>query len=188
MDLAGDYSVPLAMQVIAGMIGVPPGDWPRFRKWSDTILQLSYSRSGGEDAERSMRDFAAVTTEMGAYLAEMMNERQRGGQKDLLTSLITAEVDGQRLSAREILGFFQLLILAGQETTANLICNAVLCLMEHPEQLKRLRESRELLPGAIEEVLRYRAPVQWMMRTPRRDVEVHGQTIAAGKLVLCMIG
>ena len=190
MDLAADYSVPLAMQVIAGMIGIPAADWPRFKLWSDMILKLSYARSGGEEAEHSKRDFAAVTAEMGSYLAQMIEERerQRTGHADLLTRLIDAELDGQRLSPQEILGFFQLLILAGQETTANLINNAVLCLLEHPDQLARLRESPELLPGAIEEVLRYRSPVQWMMRTPRRDVEVHGQTIAAGRLILCVIG
>src|SRR5947207_3154026 len=75
-----------------------------------------------------------------------------------------------------------------QETSANLINNAVLCLLEHPDQLARLRAAPELLPSAIEEVLRYRSPLQWMMRTPRRDVEVHGQAIPARSLVLPMIG
>jgi cytochrome P450 len=97
-------------------------------------------------------------------------------------------VEGQRLSHEEILGFFQLLVLTGQETTSDLINNAVLCLLENPEQLARLRAAPELLPPAIEEVLRYRSPLQWMMRTPRRDVEVHGRTIPAGALVLPVIG
>jgi cytochrome P450 len=79
-------------------------------------------------------------------------------------------------------------VSAGQETTSNLINNAVLCLLEHPDQLARLRQAPELLPSAIEEVLRYRSPVQWMMRTPRRDLEIGGQAIPAGKLVLAVIG
>jgi cytochrome P450 len=106
----------------------------------------------------------------------------------LLTRLTEAEVDGERLTAEEILGFFQLLLLAGQETTTNLITNAVLCLVEHPDQLARLRAAPELLPSAIEEVLRYRSPFQWFYRVTRRDAEVHGQTIPAGKLVLVGVG
>jgi len=114
MDLAADFSVPLAMQVIAGMIGIPLADWTRYRRWSDVILRLSYTRSGGDEAEQALRDFTAVTTEMDAYLAEMIEQRRIAPQDDLLTRLIEAEVDGQRLSQQEILGFFQLLIVAGQ--------------------------------------------------------------------------
>ena len=188
MDLAAAFSVPLAMQVIAGMIGIPPADWTRYKRWSDAILRLSYTRSGGEEAERAARDFTAVTLEMDAYLADMIQQRRNTQQDDLLTRLIEAEVDGERRSQKEILGFFQLLIVASQETTTNLINNAVLCLLEHPDQLARLRAAPELLPTAIEEVLRYRSPLQWMMRTPRQDVEVHGQVIPAGNLVLAMMG
>jgi cytochrome P450 len=188
IDLAADYSVPLAMQVIAGIIGIPLPDWTRYRQWSDAILRLSLTRSGGEEAERALQDFIAVTREMGVYLADMIQQRRTTPRDDLLTRLIEAEVDGERLSEEEILGFFQLLIVAGQETTANLINNAILCLLEHPDQLARLRAAPELLPKAIEEVLRYRSPVQWAVRMPRRDVEVHGQTIPAGDHVLAMIG
>ena len=188
MDLATAFSVPLPMQVIAGMIGIPIADWARFRQWSDIILRLSYTRSGGEDAERGLRDFTTVTAEMNDYLADMIGQRRAAPQDDLLTHLIEAEVEGVRLSQQEILGFFQLLIVAGQETTTNLINNAVLCLREHPAELARLRAQPELLTSAIEEVLRYRSPFQWIMRAPRRDVELHGQTIPAGKLVLAVLG
>jgi len=188
IDLAADYSVPMAMQVIAGMIGIPDAEWPRFRFWSDVILKLSYSRSGGEEAERSVQDFRTITAEMSEYLVGMIDERRCTPRPDLLTGLIEAEVEGQRLTHQEILGFIQLLIVAGQETTANLINNAMLCFMDHPAELQQLRDDPALLPGAIEEVLRYRSPLQWMMRTPRQDIEMHGQTIPAGKLVLCVIG
>src|SRR5205807_5634786 len=133
---------------------------------------LSYARSGGEEAEKVARDFARVTKEMSSYLERMSEERRRNPRQDLLTRLLEAEVEGQRLDHDEILGFFQLLVVGGQETTANLINNAVLCLIEHPDQLARLRESLELLPAAIEEVLRYRSPLQWLMRTPAREVEM----------------
>jgi cytochrome P450 len=188
MDLAREFGVPLAIRVIAGMIGLPPEDLPLYRRWSDTILRLSYTRSGGEEAERAGRDFGLVTQEMDAYLAEMIARRRGTPGDDLLAGLIAAEVDGERLSRDEILGFFQLLVVAGQETTSDLINNAVLCLLEHPDQLARLRAAPELLPSAIEEVLRYRSPLQWMMRTPRRDVELHGATLPAGAFVLPVIG
>jgi cytochrome P450 len=97
-------------------------------------------------------------------------------------------VDGERLTLEEVLGFVQLLLVGGQETTANLINNAVLCLMENPDQRARLEAAPGLLPSAVEEVLRYRSPVQWMPRATRHPVEVHGQVIPAGKLVLAMIG
>ena len=187
-DFAAEYGVPLPMLVIAGMIGIPLSDWQTYKCWSDIILRLSYSRSGGEQAEQSVRDFKAVTEEMRAYLAAMIAERRRQPRDDLLTNLIAAEVDGERLAEEEILGFMQLLIVAGQETTANLINNAMLCLMENPDQLARLRAEPQLMESAIEEVLRYRSPLHWIMRTPRRDIEVKGQVIPAGALVLPMIG
>jgi cytochrome P450 len=123
---------------------------------------------------------------MQHYLATMVAERRRRPQDDLLTRLIEAEVDGERLTGEEILGFFQMPMVGGQETTTDLIDNAMLCLAEHPDQLARLHAQPELLESAIEEVLRYRSPLQWLMRTPRRDTQVHGQTIPAGALVLAM--
>jgi cytochrome P450 len=188
MDLTLDYAVPLPMRVIAEMIGIPGSDWARFKRWSDVILRISYSRSGGEEAGQVMREFGAVTAEMGAYLADMIGRRGAAPRDDLLTRLVEAEVDGEGLAREDILGFVQLLVVAGQETTANLINNAVLCFVENPDQLARLRAAPDLLPAAIEEVLRYRSPLQWMLRTPRHDVELHGQVIPAGALVLPMIG
>jgi len=187
-DIAAEYSVPLAMQAIAGMIGIPLADWPRYQRWSDTILRLRYSRSGGPEAEQSVQDFVAVSGEMNDYLTGMIAARRRSAQGDLLTDLVAAEVDGERLSQEEILGFFQLLVVAGQETTSDLVNNALLSLLENPGQLARLRAAPELMSSAIEEVLRYRSPLQWIMRTPRREIQVHGRTIPAGALVLPMIG
>jgi cytochrome P450 len=121
-------------------------------------------------------------------LPELITQRRAARSDDLLTRLVEAEVDGERLTPGELLGFVQLLLVGGQETTANLINNAILCFLDHPDQLARLRAAPDLLPSAIEEVLRYRSPVQWMPRATRRAVEMHGQTIPAGKLVLPMIG
>ena len=188
MDLAADYAVPLPMRVIAEMIGIPSADWPRFRGWSDVILALSHTRSGGAQADQAMADYMLVTAEMSAYLAQMTARLRVAPADDLLSRLLAAEVDGERLTHEEILGFFQLLIVAGQETTANLINNAVLCLLENPDPLALLRARPELLPSAIEEVLRYRSPFQWVMRTPRADVVLHGRTMRPGELVLAMVG
>src|SRR5262249_18583424 len=118
----------------------------------------------------------------------LIAQRRAAHQEDLLTRLVEAEVDGERLTQQEVLGFVQLLLVGGQETTANLINNAVLCFLEYPDQLARLRAARGLLPSAIEEVLRYRSPLLWMPRATRRDVEMHGRMIPAGKLVLPLIG
>src|SRR5438034_740839 len=124
---------------------------------------------------------------MNSYLAEMIEQRRVAPKDDLLTKLVAAEMDGEHLAQEEILGFFQLLVVAGQETTTNLINNAILCLIENPDQRELLEGRPDLLPSAIEEVLRYRSPLQWMMRTPKRDVELLGKLIPAGKLVLPMI-
>jgi cytochrome P450 len=188
MDLVSEYAVPLPMMVIAAMIGIPLADWTLYKGWSDTILRLSYSRSGGPEAEASVLDFAAVTAEMSAYLEDLIQFRREEPADDLLTRLVEAEVDGAHLTHEEILGFVQLLIVAGQETTSDLIDNAVLSLAENPDQMARLRTHPELLGSAIEEVLRYRSPLQWMMRTPREDITLQGVRIPAGALVLPMIG
>jgi cytochrome P450 len=191
IDLATDYAVPLPMMVISEMIGISTADWPRFRHWSDVILKLSYSMRGMEqetEAVSALEGFRAVSVEMNEYLTGEIADRRRAPKDDLLTRLIEAEVDGERLSQHEILGFFQLLVVAGQETTANLINNAILCFLESPEELKRLRSSFDLLPSAIEEVLRFRSPIQWLMRTPTADIELGGQTIRKGELILVMVG
>jgi len=188
IDVATELAIPLAMKVIATMIGIPEADWARYRHWSDVILQLSYTRSDSGKAQKALSDFAGVTAEMSGYLAQMIGHRSAEPRNDLLTRLVEAEFDGERLSHEEILGFVQLLIVAGQETSSDLISNAVLCLLEYPQELAKLRTHPELLPSAIEEVLRFRAPLQWMMRTPRNPIEVHGQTIPPGALVLPMIG
>jgi cytochrome P450 len=188
MDLAADFSVPLPMLVISEMLGIPVADRPRFTHWSDVIMDLSHTLPGGEGAERATQAYRAVAAEMHDYVARLIDDRRVVPADDLLTRLVHAEVEGQGLTTMEILGFVQILLIAGQETTTNLLNNAVLCFIQHPDQLARLRAVPELLPSAIEEVLRYRSPVQWMFRFARADVQMHGRTIPAGAMVLPMIG
>src|SRR5439155_15981842 len=151
-------------------------------------LKIANTFTRDDEAARAIGEYRAVTAEMRAWLPDLIARRPAAHPDDLLTRLVEAEVDGERLTRQEVLGFVQLLLVGGQETTANLINNAVLCFIENPDQLARLRAAPELLPSAIEEVLRYRSPLQWMPRATRRDVEVHGRVIPAGKLVLPMIG
>jgi cytochrome P450 len=152
-------------------------------------LNLADTVSGDfQEAEQAGREFAAVATEMQTYLAGLLEERRARPVDDLLSRLILAEVDGDRLTPEELLGFFTLLLVAGNETTANLINNAILCLLEHADQLARLRAEPELLTLAIEEVLRYRSPFQAVFRTTRCPVEMHCRVIPPGQLVLPMIG
>jgi cytochrome P450 len=188
MDVAADFAVPLPLMVIAEMLGVPASGREPLKRWSEAILGLSAAVAGGQAAARAIGAFREAKTEMAPSVARWLEERRARPQDDLLTRLVEAEVDGERLSEEEILGFFQLLLLAGSETTTNLIGNTVLCLTAHPAQLARLREEPSLLPSALEEVLRYRSPLQMAFRQTRRAVEVRGRAIPAGKLVLGMIG
>ncbi|MEW6735703.1 MAG: cytochrome P450 [Acidobacteriota bacterium] len=188
MDLVADFSVPLPLMVIAEMLGIPSADWPRFRHWSDVLLNLSQTVYGGEEGEMAVKEFRTASAQMNDYLVGLLDARQTASKDDLLTRLVKAEVDGERLTSEEIMGFFKLLILAGHETTTNLLNNAILCFIENQDQLTRLQTTPDLLPLAIEEVLRYRAPVQVIFRAARYDVEMHGEMIPAGKLVLGMVG
>jgi cytochrome P450 len=188
MDLAADFSVPLPMMVIAQMLGIPAADWLRFKRWGDIMLSLSYAVSVGDEAAKAATAYSAATAEMNVYLNELLEQRRTAAKDDLLTKLVEAEVDGERLTGAEILGFFQLLLVAGTESTTNVLNNALLCFIENPDQLARLRAASGVVPSAIEEVLRYRTPVQWMFRATTRDVQLHGHLIPAGKLVLPVIG
>src|SRR5437762_3979545 len=115
MDLAADFSIPLPMMVIAEMLGVPLADRGQLKRWSDVILYMSYTIPGGAEAARATSLFAAATAEMNNYLTGWLEQRRAAPKDDLLTRLVAAEIDGERLTQEQILGFFQLLLLAGSE-------------------------------------------------------------------------
>jgi cytochrome P450 len=188
MDVAADFAVPLPLIVIADMLGIPEAERAPLKRWSDAILGLSDAVAGGETAARAVETFRAASAEMAPFVARLLDERRAAPRNDLLTRLLEAEVDGERLAGKDVLDFFHLLLLAGSETTTNLIGSAILCFNDHPAQLSRLRAEPDRLPAAIEEVLRFRSPVQMVFRQTRRDVEVRGRTIPAGQLVLLVIG
>jgi cytochrome P450 len=188
MDLVADYAAVLPTLVMAEMIGIPSEDRQRFQRWSAAVVDLIYVIAGGEQAARAMTGYALAKAEMQTYLPAILEKRRQVPQDDLLTRLVQAEVDGARLTDEDILGFFQLLLSAGTETTTHLISNAILCLDEHPEQAALLRARPELLPAAIEEVVRFRSPAAVMFRQTRREVDLGGHVIPADKFVLAMIG
>lgn len=188
MDLSTDYAAQLPLMVIAEMLGIPLADRPQFKRWSDAILGLANTITGGEEGHQAANQWGAATMEMRPYLAAQIAMRRAVPTDDLLSRLVVAEVDGERLTDEEILGFFQLLLLAGSETTTNLINNAILCFIEYPDQYQRVKAAPDLIPSAIEEVLRYRSPFQAVFRKTACDVTLHGQSIPKGSLVLPMIG
>jgi cytochrome P450 len=174
---------PLPVIVIAELLGIPSGDRDRFKRWSDEVVASANAIVGqaNPQSQKALMD-------MHAYFRDIIAERRIAPQEDLISALLLAEEANQQLSEHDILAFCSLLLVAGNETTTNLIGNAVLTLLEHPEQLNQLRQHPELLPSAIEEVLRYRSPVQAMFRTAKEDIELGGQAIPSGSRVVAWIG
>jgi cytochrome P450 len=176
MDIIDNLAYPLPVIVIAEMLGIPQEDRERFKLWSDAIVGATFVAGSNPQAE------------MGKYFLGMIQQRSREPQDDLISALLNAQIDGQHLNQQELLGFCILLLVAGNETTTNLIGNALLCFDEHPEVMEELRSEPALLPGAIEEVLRYLSPVQLMYRRAAADITIRDQEIREGQMVLAWIG
>ena len=176
MDVVSDIAFPLPAKVIAEMLGVPPEDWDIFQRWAR--VDSSDPAASRREAGRSYRE------EMSDYFSRLLEERRRAPREDLISALSVAEVDGERLSEAELVSFCFLLLAAGQETTKNLITNAIVCLTDYPDSMERLMREPTLMPTAIEEVLRYLPPVWFLFRQTRAEVELGGQRIPADQLVL----
>src|SRR6266496_545118 len=176
MDVVSDIAFPLPAKVIAELLGVPSEDWNIFQRWARD--DSSDSLTSRQEAGRSMRE------EMFNYFSALLEERRRAPREDLISSLSVAEVDGERLSEPELLSFCTLLLAAGQETTKNLITNAIVCLTDHRESMEQLISEPALMPTAIEEILRFLPPVWFLFRQTKTDVELAGQHIPANQVVL----
>lgn len=183
-DLIADLAYPLPVTVIAAMLGVPAEDHPQFHAWSD---DLAHSLDLTEDPEIYQRAACAAIA-LTDYLRTLADHRRRHPQDDLLSALIAAEEGGGRLSEDELYATVALLLVAGHETTVNLIGNGVLALLRHPEQLQRLRQDPGLIRTAVEELLRYDSPVQATSRIAHADLEIRGHTIRAGQQVTFLLG
>jgi cytochrome P450 len=188
VDLVHALTYPLPVIVIAEMIGVPPEDREQFKVWSDeAVANLGNALFVPPPPER-MKRLNALIEEMGHYFSRLAQERRRAPREDLLTGLVQAEVEGSKLTHEEMVRMLVLLLVAGNETTTTLIGNAVLTLLEHPDELARLRANPQLLPSAVEEVLRFSSPVQLDPRRATRGVELHGQRIERDQFVICWLG
>lgn len=181
MDLIKELAYPLPVIVIAELMGIPAADRDRFKQWSDLIVSQAQHSDDGSGPGADHRD-------MTEYFLGMIEERRRRPGNDLISKLLEAEIDGQHLSVIELLGFCALLLVAGNETTTNLIGNAVLCFSENPGTVERLSADPALLPDAIEEVLRYLSPVQSMYRVAAVDATLGGHRIPAGSPLVAWIG
>ena len=183
-DLIESVAFPMPITVIAEMLGVPARDMDRFERWSNDI-SLTIEPSLRDDQIRLVE---RATEELYEYFEGIIEERRLKPEDDMITALLNAEDEGDRLTHSELLGTLVLLLVAGNETTRNLIGNGMRALLKHPEQLQRLRDNPDLLDSALNELLRYDSPVQLDGRLVHSDVEIGGQRIIAGQRVLCAIG
>ena len=177
MDLREEFALPLPIIVIAELLGIPLDDRPKFREWSNTIL------FSGVDGDPERMSTAAL--EFIMYFHTMFDQRRAEPQDDLISGLVQVEEDGDKLDAQELISMVFLLLLAGHETTFNLITNGTLTLLKNPESLRHLRENPALIHTAVEEMLRYEGPLGTStMRWVMEDLEIRGQKISKGDLVL----
>jgi cytochrome P450 len=179
-DLIADLAIPLPVTIIAEILGVDPAHKDDFKRWSDWIV-LDFM---GQIPEALQEEMQKDMDAFAAYFEQAVEERRAAPRDDLISALIRAETEQQALSADEVLVFIVLLLVAGNETTTNLLGNAVIALLEHPAQLAKVREDLSLVPNTVEEVLRYDAPVQFLLRRAAEDVEVAGTVIPRDSLVL----
>lgn len=184
MDVIADFAYPLPAYVICELMGVPVEDRDRFRGWSGEIAPIIDPITPPDVLQRAME----VAQQFGVYFAELVTERRARPQDDLLSALIAAEEQQDRLSEEELLGLCVLLFIAGHETTQNLIGNGLLALLRNRDQLEKLRDDPSLVRNAIEEMLRYDSPVQLTARPALEDVEIDGHTIRKGEEAVVILG
>ncbi len=189
MDLVEDLAYPLPTIVISEMLGAPVEDRPLFKRWADLLLsqQLSDAEISNGGLLTSDREITKLFRQMHDYFHSMLEERSKNLRTDMMSDLIMAEIDGARLDRESIISFCILLLLAGHVTTTNLLGQALRCFDEHPEVMVQLRQNPGLMPGAVEEVLRYASPVWRLRRTPNTDTTLAGMTIPAGSMVFAWV-
>jgi cytochrome P450 len=186
LELVDELAYPLPVTVIAEMLGVPPEDWPRFRGWSRALVANLDPLSG--------RDAAQVATALqarqalGRYLSGIIDRRRLEPGEDLISGLLAVEETGDVLTQAELVVMANLLLVAGHETTVNLITNGTLALLQHGQQLALLREQPELIQPAVEELLRWDSPVQLTARVAMEELDLAGHRVRRGESVLALLG
>ena len=177
-DLVRELTLPFPIEVIAAMLGLAQEDLPRFHRWAVELISISVDIARGLEASQRLRD----------YFAEILAVRRTAPRDDLISVLGTAELDGQRLTDEEIFAFLRLLLPAGAETTYRSSSNLLLGLLTHPDQLDALRRDRTLMKRAIEEALRWEAPLTGIARLAMCDTELAGVPIPKGAVVGVSLG
>ncbi len=183
-DLLHEFAMPLPVMVISQMLGIPDKDQPRFQRWSTNTLKITGSR-------RPLTMMQAVPSILMfmRYLRQLFRERRENPQDDLVTALVQVEEEGDRMSEDELVAMVFLLLIAGHETTMNLLATGTLNLLQFPDQMERLRREPEIAKSAVEELLRYASPVdQATHRFASEDIDMYDVTIPQGEMVLLMIG
>jgi cytochrome P450 len=180
VDLIDHFAFPLPIQVICELLGIPSSDQASFRRWSNTMVTGGL----GQDPSR-MVELREVLEELAAYITALLAAKRRDPGDDLLSALLDVREDGERLTEDELISMVFLMLIAGHETTVNLIANGTYLILTHPDQRDRLVAEPELMPAAIEEFLRFEPPVQTSTyRITAEPVEYAGVTIPAGEPVL----
>lgn len=183
LQVMADIANVLPVMVIAEMLGIAPELHAQFKQWSDTVIALRARPPASAPAD----EFVAARQAMRDFFSAEIERRRAHPGSDLVSALVAAHDTGERLNANELLRFLMLLLVAGNETTTNLIGNGMLALARHPDQQQRLRRDPSLLPMAVEEMLRYDGPVQLTIRRANHPVVVGGVEIASGTLALVLI-
>ena len=183
-DVIGDLAFPLPFTVISEMLGMPAGNRDEVRGWSHTLTKTLDPILTPEEVQAAL----AAADNMQAHVLDVLAWKREHPADDLLTGLLAAEDEGDRLSELELLDQVLLLYVAGHETTVNLIGNATLALLRQPDQLARLRSDPELEAGAVEELLRYDSPVQFSRRITTAELDVDGTAVPAGTFILTCLG
>jgi cytochrome P450 len=182
MDAIRDLAYPLPVTVIAELLGIPAALRDDFKRWSDALVS-----GDKETTEEERQELFQDVQGMFGYFSQVLEERRARPQDDLVSALLAAEVDREHLSNQELLGFCGLLLVAGNETTTNLLGNLLLCLDENPGVVERLRANRALVPDAVEEALRYYSPIKTMTRYTSTETTIGEQRIEAGQMILAWI-
>ena len=181
MDFIRDVAFPLPATVIATLLGVPTADIEPIKRWSD---RLAAYLGGSVAAEDNFTEASAGVGDLVDYFRALLRERERDGRDDLMSHMLRAEIEGDRLSRDEVVANCVLLLFAGHETTTNLLGNGLFHLLRHPDALALVRADPGRTPAAVEELLRYDGPVPATIKIATEDVEWHGRTIRRGDMVL----
>ena len=183
-DLMEALAYPLPVIVMAELLGIPPEDRAKFKLWSDLRARVLEPTIKPDEIQKANQ----ATYALDDYFREVIRERRARPRDDLISTLILAEEAGDKLTSNELLVMLRLLLIAGNETTTNLIGNGMLALLRHPAQLQLLRNQPDLMENAVEELLRFDTPVQVDFRIARADLEFGGRGIRAGQGVIVLLG